>query len=383
MTRANDEPDFLVGTQLEVDPSSFQQVVREAFLLEHDCLRDQEIATVLGVDNSRVSQILKNPKKLKAESIQNILDVLGRSAHRGRIVRAWAKECFGEDIDRPLARPLTGKRITEKTLQRVDRQIRQSRLATAVRTAQEAAAKTDDLLLREQFLDRAYYARQRLDEPGEAMRVARIIADHAKARGDNRRLGAAQMFRVRLLVSLPNTSPEVIDPIFRTVSDLIRAAGPEPVPAPPYVIARDHALATLRLSSTILFVERGQIKADEVFLRTELQNAIQEATKSRTYQTKFRAHLVAARIHLVLGETFQAQEQVDKAFKSGDVKNLNAFEICGLIQSRILQQTDSPRAAARYLRGVVQNCNRTLDYYHKRLAEHDLTLLESGMFPPS
>lgn len=123
MRTEDGELDYLVGTQLEVDPGSFAQIVKEAFLLEHDCIENQDIAEVLGVDKSRVSQIFGNPKALKPETIQKLLDKLSKTAHRRAIVRAWVNECFGEDIIRPPEGSLTGENVTAKTLRRIDRQI--------------------------------------------------------------------------------------------------------------------------------------------------------------------------------------------------------------------------------------------------------------------
>src|SRR4028119_2449423 len=135
----DDEPDYLARTQLPYDPGSFSRAVKEAFHLEHGCIENQDIAAVLGVDNSRISQIFKNPEKLKPESIKNLTDALKSRKHQRRIIRAWLLESLDVDIEKRPRGPLVGSEVSEKTLKRVDRQIREQRLIVAAYTAREAA----------------------------------------------------------------------------------------------------------------------------------------------------------------------------------------------------------------------------------------------------
>jgi len=89
---------------------------------------------------------------------------------------------------------------------------------------------------------------------------------------------------------------------------------------------------------------------------------------------------LAARIHVLLGEFFQAEEALEKSFSSGELKNLNTYEMSGQIQGKILMAKGNTEEAIKYLRGVTVNCRKSTNYYHLRLVEHDLARLESSLF---
>lgn len=376
--------DYLVRAQPKVSPHSFEQAVREAYLLEYDCSDNKQMAAVRGGDKSRFTQIFgADILTLQPKTIQTLLDPLKSRSNRRRIVKAWIMQCFGEDIDQPLRSPFVGTRSSEKTLRRIDRQIRQARLSSAAATALEAAEKTDDLILREQFLDRALFARQRLDEPGQAMRVARIIAELAARRGDRARLAAAHYYRARILLGLDSSEPEEIERILDVAGSLINEPGPVAIAELPYAVATWEMLHRLRLAARLTFMERGKIPFDRAELHAMLEDVLARLKKKPPYQERFRNHLVAARINLLLGDTFQAQEHVDKAFKSGEVKNLQAYEMCSLLQGRILRELEPAEKVSDYLQEVSINCRASLDRYHKRMAENDLARVETTMFPLS
>jgi len=113
MPHEDAELDYLAGTQPYENPASFERVVKEAFLLELDCSQNQDIADVLGVDKSRISQIFGSPSNLKPETIQKLLDHLKSKEHKRMIVEAWMRECFGDEILHQTGQPTVGKRITE------------------------------------------------------------------------------------------------------------------------------------------------------------------------------------------------------------------------------------------------------------------------------
>lgn len=380
MRTEDGELDYLVGTQLETDPGAFAQVVKEAFLLEHDCIENQDIAEVLGVDKSRVSQKFGKPETLKPETIHKLLNHLSKAAHRRAVVRAWVNECFGEDINKAPGGELTGGNVTVKTLRRIDRQIRQSRLAEAAQTAQEAATKASDWELRQQFLDRAYFARQRLDEPGQAMTVARMVAEGASDRRDFLRLAAAHTMRFRILLGLTDSRPEDFIQISGRIRDLLGASR-KPSDKPTYLIGDLETLASLELSATLTLMERRIISPVEADLRQMLSDVQTNLKRKLAQPSRFQAEIVAARLHLMLGETFQAQEHIDQAFKSGALKNLHVYEMCGILQGRVLARTESVVHASDYLQGVISNCRKSVDGYHQRLAEYDLARMESSAFP--
>jgi hypothetical protein len=60
--------------------------------------------------------------------------------------------------------------------------------------------------------------------------------------------------------------------------------------------------------------------------------AAQNNVKGRArVQKKYHAWQTIARIHLLRGESFQAAEAIDKAFASGELKNLQTYEMSGLL----------------------------------------------------
>ncbi len=377
--RKGGETDYLVEAKPERDPDSFEQALREALMLERDCVLGVDIAEELGVSPGRVSQVLKEPEKLDTKSIDRIMSRIEGPENRRRVLRAWVRARYGTDPGAREGGGATGSRPTEKTLRRIDRQIRESRLRAAARTAGEAAAKADDAVLREQLLDRAYFARQRLDEPGQAMAVARVIAAGARNRGEPRRLAAAHLFRARVLMGLADARPGEVFEALGQADALLAGQSPAPDPAPPYALATEGQAEVLRLSARIGFLERGLLKAEEPFLREALASLRARATRG-PYQRRFHALQTAARVHLLLGETAAAQEALEKAFASGETRNLNAYEMSGLIQGRVLRETEGPEAALRYLREVRSICLSNSDRYHARLAEYDLARLESRLF---
>ncbi len=355
--------------------------MREAFLLEHGITQNQEIADLVGRHKSRISQIFKDTAKLEPETVRDLLSHLTEPRNRRRILRAWILEAIGEDIDRTPRSESLGHAATPKVLRRIDRQIRESRLYAAARLSMEAYSKTDDRELEEQLLDRAYFTRQRLDEASSAMAVARIIANRSVASGERRRLAAAHLYRLRILIGLADSRPDEISMIFDLIDTLLAASPPIPTPAPPYSLARETSVAFMRISSHVTFVERGVIDPNEEMLRNSVPTFLKVASTAKDYQSRYQALQTAARIHLALGETFQAQECLEKAFLSGEAKNLNVYEMSGLIQGRIAKVAEGPEAARRYLSAVRRNCVASEDRYHGRLADYDLTRIESDLFP--
>lgn len=383
MSEDADERDYLVGAQPATHPWSFVEVVKEAFLLEYDCIQNQDIAEVLGVDKSRISQIFGNPKSLKAESINGMLDCIRSRAHKKRIVEAWVRECFGESFSEVSREPLLGEQVTEKTLRRVDRQLRESRLGTAAKTAFEAARKTEDPILRERLLDRAYFARQRLDEPGQAISIARLIALGAVKRGDMPRLAGAHLMRARVLRSLTDSSWDEVSPILDLAERLVEGYPAKDLKDTPYTTADESKVKSERTVALVTFAERGQMDLPQLFLSGLLQDCLDSVKAVRSYQEKSRLLQLASRVSLLLGNTFQALEFLERSFESGSVKNLNAYEMAGVLNARIVVKTESPEAARKYLLDVIAGCSRTMDFYHRRIAETDLARVESSMFPPT
>lgn len=376
MRKEGGELDFLAGTELEVDPFSFEQVVKEAFWLEHRCVQDQDIAEVIGKSKGRLSQIFTNPSGLKPDSIQMLLRHLESPAHKRRIVQAWNSTCFGKDINAGRSIRLQADQIDETTLKRIDRLIRQSRLHTAVVVAAHGATKARDDILKEQFLDRYFFLRLRLDQPGLAMQIARQIGERAYKRGELLRLAAAHYFRALALGSVADSTPSELEPILAEIERLV-AKEPELLEKPPYALASTQALESLRLTIYITFLDRGFAKFDKSYLERKLDDLLTECKSRGRRAEKFRPNVQLARIYLALGQTFQAQEHLDQAFEAVGVQKLNSYEICGVVKARIMHLTEPLDVVSSYLRDVLVNCERTLDYQHMRLAEYDLARIEN------
>jgi hypothetical protein len=183
-----DEPeeiDYLAGTKPYPKIPSFAEEIKEAFALEHHCFRDQEFAPFLGVSTGRVSQIINNPKRLKAESVHKLLACFSSLVLRRRIFKAWQRECFGDELLHGEPGSIVGAEVTEATIKRVDRLVRTQQPDRALEVTEVSLTMPLDPALRRQFLDRAYYLYNRLDQCADALRIAQIYWDEAIA--DNRR----------------------------------------------------------------------------------------------------------------------------------------------------------------------------------------------------
>lgn len=377
----DDELDYLVGTQLETKPWSFSEVVREVFLLEHDCTQRQDIAAVLGVDKSRVSQMLGNPTALKPASIQGLLDCLASPGNRRRIVEAWMRECFGSEA--PAVPPQTiGKSVSGKTIRRIDRQIREARLSAAATLSLEAYRRTDEPVLKEQLLDRAYFARQRLNEPGQAIGIARVICMGATRRNELLRIGAGHLMRVRVLRSLPDCDPNEIESIFSGVERLLILNGEQqPDQIAPYFLASGSSVESERVACQLAFYERGRVPLDSGALRDSRAQCVTNAKKAKSYQERGRQLQMASRISLLLGDDFQAAELLEQSFQAGSTKNLDAYEVAAILTAQILSKTEGDIEASKYLRKAISTYARSMNLHHRQIAEAYLARIESRQFP--
>jgi hypothetical protein len=369
MARDEAERDYRVGTQLELDPDSFVQVVTEAFLLEHGVSKQKDIAGVMDVHPTRVNQIFRNPAGLEAVSIRAILACLSMPANRKRVFDAWVREAFGDQVGDGWQ---TGRAntITEKTLRRVDRMIRESRLTAAAHLAAEVAERAEELELVEMALDRLVWCKQRLDEPGQAMIAATQITERAKERGEPGREAAGHLLRVRILLGLADCKESEVAPIHDSADRLLmqsRGAGQVK-----YLLATRRQAESSRRNAQILFMERGKIPVDQDHLNEILPTILRQAQTAKSHQAKYHAWQLAARIYTLLGKAFQASEAIDQAFESGSVQNLNAFEMSGLLAGRTLRRTEKPSEVVDYLLDMSMLCRKSEDRYHQRLIEWEL-----------
>lgn len=376
-----EEPDYLAGAQPAVDPRSFRQRVREAFALEYQTTKDGQIAAIIGRDKSRISQLLNDPGSAESSTIRHLVSFLKSRDHRRLIIEAWERAYFGEYLERQAPSSYLGATATERTRKRIDRLIREGQLGLAARVSIEAFDKANDPILAEELLDRACFLFQRLDQPGQAMRVAKRIATRARERSDVPREVAGQLMRCRILLGLTDARPDEILPVLAWCEQALQIV-PEPAPQP-YSQGTWSTLAAQRRGTLMTFIERGVLPRDDAFIKKTLQQALRAARHGRSYQARHKGYLLAVRCYLLLGNQFQAEECLENAFKAGHVKNLHAYEITGILMARILARSTAPREQqGDYLVQVIENCAISLDRYHQRLAEWDLARVEADQFAP-
>lgn len=359
----------LALTQLPHDPGSFASVVSEVFLLEYGAKSQVEIAEILGKNKSRVTQVFGDPTKLKADTIKMLLEPLESRANKKRIVDAWVKEVFGEDVNarRHGARIRTA---SPKTLRRVDRMIREWRTRESASLALEALNKTENVALQEQFLDRLYYSRFLLGEIGYAMSVCRLILERARLRKDELREAGALLRQARLLVLLPETKPEDVEPYFQKVEAAL-AMNPGVKPSE-VLIATPELLYETRLGILCTFVERGHLSVEDAGLKDHLVTLRNILEKKPKLHQRYWAHLMSSRISLILDQLFQAQEHLDAARSLAGDKFPHAREEVGVLYGRLLIARGEIEEAIKFLHQQSLYCQRRGDRFHGRLTEEEL-----------
>lgn len=380
MRREDQEADYLVPTQLEVDPEAFPQVIAEAFRLEYGVKQNQEFAEILGFDKSRVSQIFKDPENLKPESIRHLLSCFKRKATRTRILKAWNKIAFDEALSSPKRGKITSGEQDAVAMKTLMQMFRQARLERASKLAHEMSRRGSTLAIREQALDMLCWAHQRLDQPGQAMAAARRVIEGARKRNEPHREARGHLFRARILIGLADSKPAEFDPVLDAAEQL--ASQPNPPINPEYAIGTPAMVAQYRINSRVTFMERGILPIDDELLERVLQLCQKEAKSERTYQKRYQAWQMISRVHLLRGEHFAAAEAIDKAFASGEMKNLNALEMSALLTSRVHAETEVTDIAIRYLTRTAKRCHDFEDRYHQRLVEWQLARLHSKELDP-
>lgn len=368
--KEGEDHDYLAPAQLEINPSNFVQVVKEVYQVEFGVTEHQEIAEIIGVDKSRVSQVFKGAYDLQPKSLRALLEPVKKKSHRRAILKAWNALAFGEEIMAPSKARLTSVPPNQKALDRVDRMIREMRLDVAAGLARDIAEAATDHNIRERALDLGYWCNQRLDEPHKAMHCAKKIIEGARERQEPFREACGHLYRIRILIGLADSKPVEIVPLLEVADAL--AASPPVDSAPPYRLGYRSTVATYRESSRVTFMERGTIPRSQPFLEALRTKSLQEAKSSRHYQKKYHAWQLVSRIELLLGNTFAAAEAVDKAFETKKLYNLNALEMSGLLMGRVMAE-DDPISACGYLKEVSENCSASKDLYHKRLVDWKLT----------
>lgn len=372
---SEESQESLALTQLPYDPRSFSSVVSEVYLLEYGAKSQVEIAEVLGRNKSRVTQVYGDAAKLKVETIKMLLEPLESKANKKRIVEAWTRQVFGEDIKANMR----GKRIrgtaTPKTLRRVDRMIREWRTLDGALLAFEAYAKADTYELQEQLLDRLYFSRFLLNEPGYCMSVCRVIAQRAKASGDELREASSYLRQARLLALLPETRPGDVERLFERVEAAITRNPPRRDAL--YLLATAQSLQQTRLGVLCTFVERGHLTAEGAKLIEHRAWLTSELKAKRSVHDRYFAHLVYGRISLILGKLFEAEEHFEQAQLIGGDKLPHAREEVGVLYGRLLIARGENEEALSFLRAQSLHCYRRGDRFHQAMTELELARVQT------
>ncbi|MCC7434210.1 MAG: hypothetical protein IT363_05960 [Methanoregulaceae archaeon] len=374
-----DEPDFLVGTKPKRDPDSFPESVREAFELEFGVTKDGGIATMIGKTPGWVSTLLKRPEKTESGAIAALIAPLSSKRHKRRILRAWMDARFEVDVLERVSPATKTAKASESTIRRVARQIKEGQLRLAASLALTGAQGAADRVVREQLLDLALVAQQRSNMPGQAMQVAQLIAESGREHADFRRECHGHWARAQIMLQMPNSTPEELQPLLRALGERVTILGPLPAIMPPYILCTDEAVARLNISCAVVFMERGLVQVDQPKLENFLKQLLPR-TKLTPKSRRFPYHQLIARIHALLGDTFLAQEHLERAYLSGGRKVLHAKELCGIVQARVIRETDGDAQAQEYLQQLSSNALRRWDLYHVHVIEMDLARCLSRQF---
>lgn len=360
----------LALTQLPHDPGSFASVVSEVYLLEYGAKTQLEIAEVIGKNKSRVTQVYGDPTKLKVDTIQMLLEPLESKANKKRIVDAWVREVFGDEIKTSRYIKRIRGAATPKTLRRVDRMIREWRTRDSAVLAFEALTKAEDYILQEQLLDRLYYSRFLLGEIGYCMSVCRVIAERARQRGDELREASAYLRQTRLVALLPETRPEDLESLFERVEAIL--ARNEPSGSKEFLIATPELLHQTRLGTLCTFVERKHVTVEEAKFSDHVQFLQAQIKKKLSLHNRYWAHLMLGRMYLILGQLFQAQEHLEQARALAGDKLPHAREEVGVLYGRLLAAGGEYQEALSFLRAQSLLCHRRGDRFHQILTDQEL-----------
>lgn len=374
-----DEPDYLVGTKPKRDPDSFPESVREAFEFEFGITKDGGIATMIGKTPGWVSTLLKRPDRTESGAIAALIAPLSSKRHKRRILRAWMDARFEVDILERISPATKTTRANEHTVRRVARQIKEGQLRLAANLALSSAQEATDRVVKEQLLDLALIAEQRSNMPGQAMRVAQWIAESGREQAEPRRECHGWWARAQIMLQMPNSKPEELHSLIRELSERVAVVGPLPTTMPPYILCTDEAVARLSISYAVVFMERGLFEVDRSKLEGFL-NRLKPYTKLTPKSRQFPYHHLSARIHALLGDYFLAQECLERAYLSGGRKVLHAKELCGIIQARVIRETEGDVQALDYLQQLSSNALRRWDLYHVHVIEMELARCSSQLF---
>jgi tetratricopeptide (TPR) repeat protein len=371
----NEAADYLAPTKLASKISSFSEVVSEAYLLEHGAKQRQEIAQVLGKGKARVSQIYGDPQVLKVDTVRLLLEPIKGARHRRRIVDSWTDACFGDLLTSGSRHLTSSGKVTDRTMLRVDRMIRQKRLREALDLSSEILLKAQQIAEQEILLDRMFMAHFFLDEHGAAMSITRRVIERARERKEPLREASGVMRKARLMTASNAFSLGQLEGVYDECERLLQ--NPAPAQAPPYNLATKARVRQSRLSARITCSERtGDI--NEVELRDLIQTLLTEPQRGGTLNNKYWRVFTAARCLGLLGEYFQAFELLDEAMALGKRGLVYAQEECGVLYGKFMAATERREEALQFLSAMSERCRTHADRYHQRLLEGEILRIEAG-----
>lgn len=375
------DADYLVKTKLSPDYLSFETLLKEAFKTERGFRHKNQIAACIGVTPAQITHWIRNTHKMSPESMRKILEKVNHPVFREQLVRAWLSNSLEEDfIGRRGPHTVTMDESDAACLKRIRLQVLQGRLLGAESIAYRRLERTRPGPMYERLLDQLLVIRSKLDEPGRAMEVARVIAEGAAERNEPARLAVGHLARTRILSQLSEVSPKQVLAMLHKAHQLV-ARLTVPSKRPPYVLADQTSVFLTRVGVIVSYMESRRISVDYAVLDSlsqEIQGLLAQGVPQALRSLLLQQ---TARILLLKGETFQATETLDAAYAAADSKLDTEPEYCAFIAGKIMHKTDGPEPAARYLRSVSKHYRSMGDIARMRLVNAELALAESDLFP--
>lgn len=375
--KVQEERDYLVRTEFDARADDWANVIRQVFHLEHGCTKDYEIAAVLGVDDSRVSQILKTPRSLRVESIEELTRTFNSPRNRRLVIKSWTIACFGKEAISAKPLQMLTTKPTKATIKRIDARIREGRYEAAASICSlglQGEQQTEDYPLRQQLYDRLFAALQRLDRIGEELIWIDRATQEARAGQDYPRESALLNWKLMAARRLMGIESHEVSRLVEHSEAKLKRLPKEKVARQEYVTGVPELLQTEILARELADFESGKAPLNPERLTKLLEDAQLELQTSRSYQSKSRALQLAVRVHLILGNDFFAEELIDKMYESGELKLLNITEIAGLFKGIIIYRRD-PESGTRYLAELADQARAAGDAFHHRVIQRELARL--------
>lgn len=378
MVEKGEESDYLAGTKPEREEPLFAAAVREAFALEHQCLQDQDIAEHLKVTPGRISQILKKPRLLKAETVQKIIRSISSRAHRKQILKAWQQECFGEDIE-TATESLLGGAVDDTTIRRIDRLVRQYRPDRALRLTREALQHEVSDDQRRRLMERAFGLALRLEQTADAMAMALAFFEWGKERGDRDMMAVGLSMRARALRTIDGISAQAILDVHKEIIEVAEHL-PDIAPTTKYMTPNKQFIVNEEIA--VVLRDHEEHGGAEEYLQKAKRLAQTVLRETDVPTSKGGSYHVEARIELALKNYFKAEELVEEGFVAGDL-SLAACSKSGILKAKILAARGQIDEAIAYYEELITLCEKERQLRVYKLAQQDLAVLRASKFPPS